>query len=639
MCGICGIFAFTDSFAADEATVSRMRDTLTYRGPDDAGAVVPDGDRVALGHRRLSIVDLSPAGHQPMANEDGTVWITYNGEVYNHEALRAELEAKGHRFRSRTDTEAILHLYEEEGPDSVRRLEGMFALAIWDGRRRELFLARDRVGVKPLYYASLPGGVVFGSEVKALLEHPAVPRDLDEEAFFDYLTFAFTPPPATMYSGISKLAPAERLIVRANGSLEHSSYWTAFSREVTGEVREMSEDAQVQRLRDLLRESIRKRMMSDVPFGVFLSGGVDSSANVALMAELIDQPVRTFATAPTDHSRYDERRYARLIAERFGTEHHEVLIDAEAMMGFLPSLIHHQDEPTADPTSIPQHFVAQLARDHGTIVVQCGEGSDELFHGYKGYADHRRYVVPFQRVPQPLRRGLGTFAARATRRLGHGIRHGEALYDAGHSSLPYWGGALCFRGEVKDTILRDRRERATSYTTVERHWHDAERLAPGVDLFQRMTYLELKQRLPELLLMRLDRITMASSVEGREPFLDHHLVEFALALPPDMKYRDGVGKYVLKRAMRGLLPDEVLSRPKQGFGTPMEEWMRGDFGVRAQQAIRHSSLAERGLLDYDRIDQLFAAHRAGRGDWHKHLWNLYSVSTWHDRWIAGQSPD
>jgi asparagine synthase (glutamine-hydrolysing) len=634
MCGICGIFAFTDSFAADEATVSRMRDTLIYRGPDDAGSVVPEGLRVALGHRRLSIIDLSPAGHQPMANEDGTMWITYNGEVYNHEALRSELEAKGHRFRSRTDTEAILHLYEEEGPDAVLRLEGMFALAIWDGRRRELFLARDRIGVKPLYYARLPGGLVFGSEIKALLEHPAVSADLDEQAFYDYLTFAFTPPPATMYRGISKLAPAERLIVRADGSLERSSYWTAFSPQVTGEVREMSEDEQVQRLRDLLRESIRKRMMSDVPFGVFLSGGVDSSANVALMAELIDRPVRTFATAPTDHARYDERSYARLIADRFGTEHHEVLIDAEAMMGFLPSMIHHQDEPTADPTSIPQHFVAQLARDHGTIVVQCGEGSDELFHGYKGYADHRRYVVPFQRVPQPLRRGLGTFAARATRRLGRGIRHGEALYDAGHSSLPYWGGALCFRGEVKDAIVRDRRERPAWYTTVEHHWHDAERLAPGVDLFQRMTYLELKQRLPELLLMRLDKITMASSVEGREPFLDHHLVEFALALPPEMKYRDGVGKYVLKRAMRGLLPEEVLSRPKQGFGTPMEEWMRGDFGLRAQEAIRRSSLAERGLLDYDRIDQLFAAHRAGRGDWHKHLWNLYSVSVWHDRWIA-----
>ena len=282
-------------------------------------------------------------------------------------------------------------------------------------------------------------------------------------------------------------------------------------------------------------------------------------------------------------------------------------------MEFLPRMIHHQDEPTADPTSIPQHFVAQLARDNGTIVVQCGEGSDELFHGYKGYADHRRYVVPFQRVPQPLRRGLGTFAARATRRLGQ--RH------------PPWRGPVrrrpqlhCRTGAARcasEARSRTRscgisRERATSYATVERHWDDAERLAPGVDLFQRMTYLELKQRLPELLLMRLDKITMASSVEGREPFLDHHLVEFALALPPEMKYRDGVGKYVLKRAMRGLLPDEVLSRPKQGFGTPMEEWMRGDFGVRAQQAIRRSSLAERGLLDY-RADRSSCSRLTGPG--------------------------
>jgi asparagine synthase (glutamine-hydrolysing) len=639
MCGICGIMAFSDQFAIDHTTLTRMRDTLAHRGPDDAGSIARASERVALGHRRLAIVDLSRAGHQPMANEDGTVWITYNGEVYNQNALRAELEAKGHKFRSRTDTEAIIHLYEEEGPDCVRRLDGMFALAIWDGRRHELLLARDRIGVKPLYYACQPGGIVFGSEVKALLEHPAIGRDLDETAFYDYLTFGFTPPPATMYRGISKLAPAERLIVRSDGSLERSCYWTPFSREVRLEVGAMSEGEMVERLRDLLRESIRKRMMSDVPFGVFLSGGVDSSANVALMAELIDQPVRTFATAPKGHSRYDERSYAQLIARQFGTEHHEVLIDGGDMLEFLPRMIHHQDEPTADPTSIPQHFVAQLARDSGTIVVQCGEGSDELFHGYKGYADHRRYVVPFQRLPQPLRRGLGTVAARSTRRLGRGIRHGEALYDAGRSSLPYWGGALCFRGEVKDAILRRNGARPQStyaepYAIVQSHWRDADRLSGGADLFQKMTYLELKQRLPELLLTRLDRITMASSVEGREPFLDHQLVEFALALPPAMKYRDGVGKYVLKQAMSGILPQEVLSRPKQGFGTPMEEWMRGDFGVSAQDAIRCSSLAERGLLDYERIDELFAAHRAGRGDWHKHLWNLYAVSAWHDRWIA-----
>jgi asparagine synthase (glutamine-hydrolysing) len=640
MCGICGILAYSDAFAADEAIVTRMRETLVHRGPDDAGAAVLPGERVALGHRRLSIVDLSEAGRQPMANEDGTVWITYNGEVYNHEALRAELEGKGHRFSSRTDTEAILHLYEEEGPDCVLRLEGMFALAIWDSRpgKRQLFLARDRVGVKPLYYAALPSGFVFGSEVKALLEHPAIVADLDARAFSDYLTFGFTPPPATIYRGIEKLAPAERLTVHADGRLERCTYWNPFSSRVSAEVRGMSEEAMVARLRDLLRESIRKRMMSDVPFGVFLSGGVDSSANVALMAELTGEPVRTFATAPAGYSRYDERGYARLIAERYGTDHHEVVVDADAMLAFLPRMVHYQDEPTADPTAIPQHFVAQLARDNGTIVVQCGEGSDELFHGYKGYADHRRYVAAFQRIPQPLRGGLGTLAARTTRRAGRAVRHGEALYDAGHSSLPYWGGSLCFRGEMKDAILRRNGPAQPPYATVERHWRDADHLADGADLMQKMTYLELKQRLPELLLMRLDKITMASSVEGREPFLDHHVVEFALALPPAMKYRRGVGKYVLKRAMTGVLPDAVLSRPKQGFGTPMEEWLRGEFGLEAQDVIRRSSLAERGLLNYDRIDAMFAAHRAGRGDWHKHLWNLYSVSAWHDRWIAGRPP-
>ena len=383
---------------------------------------------MALGHRRLAIVDLSPAGHQPMPNEDETVWITFNGEIYNHDALRAELEAKGH-------TVQLSHRHRGDHPP-VRgggaRMRASASRACSRSRsgtrgRRELLLARDRIGVKPLYYAQRPGGLVFGSEIKALLEHPAIGRDLDEAAFYDYLTFAFTPPPATMFRGISKLAPAERMIVRCDGSLERACYWTPFLGRARAEVGAMSEREMVERVRDLLRESIRKRMMSDVPFGVFLSGGVDSSANVALMAELIDRPVRTFATAPRGHARYDERSYAQLIADRFGTEHHEVLIDSADMLDFLPQMVHHQDEPIADPTSIPQHFVAQLARDNGTIVVQCGEGSDELFHGYKGYADHRHYVVAFQRLPQPLRRGLGTVAARvdAPTRTGHSAWRGS----------------------------------------------------------------------------------------------------------------------------------------------------------------------------------------------------------------------
>jgi asparagine synthase (glutamine-hydrolysing) len=632
MCGITGIFGFDDGFTADEATLRRMTDTLRHRGPDDAGAWTRPDERVALGHRRLSIIDLSPAGRQPMSNEDETVWITYNGEVYNHGELRRRLETRGHRYRSRTDTETIVHLYEERGPECVEALHGMFALAIWDARRRLLVLARDRLGVKPLYYARLPNGFVFGSEVKALLEHPEVPRDLDEDALGDYLTFGFTPPPATLFRGIGKLCPGEWMTVAAGGEIRRRTWWSPLpSRSLSEAVADMSEAEMAAEVRRRLRDSVGKRMMSDVPFGVFLSGGLDSSTNVALMAELSDGPVRTYSTSPAGYRRYDELHYARLVARHFGTEHREVLVDERAMRDFIPELVFHQDEPLSDWTAIPQHFVTRLARETGTIVVQIGEGADELFHGYQGYADHRRVVVPFQRlVPRSVRRGVGTFAIHATTHLGRGIRQGEALYDAGHSEIPYWGGSLCFRGPLKERLLR--RDHANALRRAEAIWDEAR----GADLFQRMTYLELRQRLAELLLMRMDRIAMASSVEGREPFLDHELVELAMALPPRMKYRDGRGKHVLREAMRDVLPRDVLERPKQGFGSPVEEWLRGDFGHDAHAAVAGSALAERGVLDYDVVDRLFAAHRHGRGDWSKHLWNLYCVSRWYDRWIANR---
>ena len=634
MCGVCGILSWGSGLRCDEETVVRMRDTLVHRGPDDGGAFISPDRRVGLGHRRLSIIDLTEAGHQPMCNEDGTVWITYNGEVYNHPALRRELEGRGHTFRSATDTEAIVHLYEDLGPSCVERLDGMFAFAIWDARRRELFLARDRVGVKPLYYAQLPAGVIFGSEVKAILEHPAVSRELNEEAFYDYLTFGFVPPPHTLFRGIFKLAPAERITISEDGTVTKERWWSPFAPDTAHEVASTSDDQLIERLRDLLRDSISQRMMSDVPFGVFLSGGLDSSTNVALMAELREGPVRTFSVAPRGYARYDELEPARLIASRFGAEHHEVLIDDSDLAEFLPQHAYYQDEPAADWTAVPQYFVSRLARETGTIVIQCGEGADELLHGYNGYVAHRRFAAPFQRLPRPMRLPVGVAVARTTRRVGRGVRHGEALYDAARSPIPYWGGEICFRGELKEQMLV-RRPQRDSYAGVERHWADSIRARPDGDLLQRMTYLELQQRLPELLLTRLDKMCMANSVEGREPFLDHRLVEFAISLPPRLKYRDGVGKWALRQAMRGILPDEIIDRPKQGFGTPMEEWLRGPFGATAQGAVRTSALRERGLLDYGQIDRLFSAHRADRGDWSKHLWNLYTISVWYDRWIVG----
>jgi asparagine synthase (glutamine-hydrolysing) len=644
MCGICGILATTASFDASEATVMAMRDTMVHRGPDDAGAEAwsdPAGG-VALAHRRLSIVDLSPAGHNPMPNETGDVWITFNGEIYNHQALRSELEAKGHRYRSHTDTETILHLYEEEGPRCVERLQGMFAIAIWDARTRELFLARDRLGVKPLYYARPSGGFLFGSEIKALLAHPAVSADLDEEAFHHYLTFICTPAPLTMFSGVYKLAPGERMIVRSDGSVSSDVFWSPMSETVAAQVAEMSEAEMEERLLDLLRASIGKRMMADVPFGVFLSGGVDSSTNVALMSELMSDPVRTFSVAFKDYEKYNELQYAREIAQQFNTDHHEVVIDWNDLESFLPEMIYHQDEPIADWVCVPLHYVAKLARQSGTIVCQVGEGSDELFHGYDGYISaarfRRRFWEPFQRLPGPLRDGTGRAVTGLARRVGRGEVHALQVAEAAAGRLPFWGGAICYQGVIKDRVLaRNGSAVPDSYEIVRRFWDAAERERPGADLLQKMTYLELKQRLAELLLMRVDKMTMATSVEARVPFLDHDLVEFAMALPPEMKVRDGVGKYLLKKAVaRTLLPKHIVYRKKQGFGAPVSEWFQGELGQRAQRQIRGSALAERGLLDYDEVDRMWEAHRRGPVNWAFHLWNLYNVSAWYDYWIAGR---
>lgn len=640
MCGICGVLAFNDSFACDERVLLAMRETMVHRGPDDAGVWRSSAGRAALAHRRLSIVDVSPAGHQPMSNEDGSVWIAFNGEIYNHGELRPQLEARGHTYRSHCDTETIVHLYEEEGERCVERLDGMFAIAIWDERRRELFLARDRLGKKPLYWTRTPAGLAFASEIKALLRHPAVSADLDVEAFYDYLTFVCTPAPSTMFAGISKLSPAERMTVSADGASRSDIYWTPMSGRAAAELAGRGTDELAEHLLELLRASIAKRMMSDVPFGVFLSGGVDSSTNVALMSELMSNPVRTFSVAFQEHERYNELEYARQIARRFNTDHHEVLIDADDLVSFLPEMVHHQDEPIADWVCVPLYYVSKLARDSGTIVVQVGEGSDELFHGYQNYIDavarRRRYWEPFQRVPAPMRDLIARSATELARRSGRGTLHAQYVADAAAGRLPFWGGAICYTGELKRQILAGNGSRPDAYRVVQRLWQEAERDRPGADLLQKMTYLELKQRLAELLLMRVDKMTMATSVEARVPFLDRELVEFALALPPDMKVHGGVGKWLLKRAVDGLLPSDIVYREKQGFGAPVAEWFRGDLGTRAQREIRGSSLAERGLLDYARIDRLWAEHRSGRTDWSFQLWNLYNVSAWHDHWVAGR---
>jgi asparagine synthase (glutamine-hydrolysing) len=432
------------------------------------------------------------------------------------------------------------------------------------------------------------------------------------------------------------------MTVRRN-RVDREIWWSPMSSSAAAQVADMDEGQIEERLLELLRASIKKRMMADVPFGVFLSGGVDSSTNVALMSELMDDPVRTFSVGFKEHEQYNELEYAREISKRFGTDHHEVILDVEDLESFVPELIHHQDEPIADWVCVPLYFVAKLARDNGTIVVQVGEGSDELFHGYDHYISaarfRRRFWEPFQRVPRPLRQATSRMAVGLSERVGRGEVHVQALREAADGRLPFWGGAICYRGTLKDRVMANGGNGGgpSSYDVVERFWSQAERERPGADLLQKMTYLELKQRLAELLLMRVDKMTMATSVEARVPFLDHELVEFAMALPPEMKVRDGVGKYVLKKAVEDVLPRHIVYRKKQGFGAPVAEWFKGDLGRRAQQEIRNSSLAERGLLDYDQLDRMWDAHRAGPVNWAFHLWNVYNVSAWHDYWVARRS--
>lgn len=654
MCGICGIYEYGVSLpAVDDTLIVRMRDTMTHRGPDDAGVYVDDDRRVGLGNRRLSIVDLSPAGRNPMPNEDGQVWITFNGEIYNHQSLRPALEAKGHRYRSRTDTETIIHLYEDRGLDFVNELEGDFAIGLWDGAPKRLVLARDRIGVKPLYYTLTGGRLIFASEIKAILEHPSVSRDVDEEALYHYLTFMTTPPPRTLFAGIQKLPAGCMLTCDARGDVKITRYWDAIPRRLDPSIAN-DEQAIAEELRRLLKESIAKRMMSDVPFGVFLSGGVDSTANVALMSELMNQPVRTFTVGFHDDPVHNELGEARYVAREYGTDHHEVLISQKELRDFLPELIFHQDEPIADPVCVPLYFVARLARETGTKVVQVGEGSDELFCGYYDYA---LYLDLYNRVWRHLSRFPATMR-RAMSGVGQVLYRTGAtgLLPKGRKMLPdllrrladgeelFWSGTFVFdevnkRGlltpEARTRLGTNRKDGFSSYSVVR---SDLDRLLasrPDADLLTRMIYQELKLRLPELLLMRVDKMTMATSVEARVPYLDHHLVEFAMSIPSHFKYRDGETKYILKRALGGVIPQKVLNREKKGFGVPLDEWMRGRFGSFVWEGLFGSSLRRRNLFDYGFVKDLLTEHQTGRTNYSFFLWTLLNLSLWYERWIEG----
>ncbi|HZE69212.1 MAG TPA: asparagine synthase (glutamine-hydrolyzing) [Pyrinomonadaceae bacterium] len=590
MCGIVGVLSFNNSaFRVSEPYLVRMRDVMSHRGPDGAGIFVSPDRRLGLGFRRLAIIDLSERAMQPMSNEDGTLWVVFNGEIYNHAEIRAELESRGgHRWKTdHSDTEVILHAFEEWGIECVHKFRGMFAIALWDTKQRQLWLIRDRIGVKPLYYSIHHGRITFASEIKALLEDEQQPRDVNEEALYYYLSFNATPAPLTLFSGIQKLAPGTWLRVNEDGHVQECRYWDVWDH--TQPLTNVSEDEIAERILSELRTSVKLRKISDVPVGVFLSGGIDSSTNAALFSEGDGQPVKTFSIGyDREYESYpSELGYARKIAQKVGADHHELLLKESDLLESLPLIIRHQDEPLADPVCMPVYYVSKLARDAGVIVCQVGEGSDELFWGYKYWRDSLRLQRFSNSLPIPnALRNLGlaglNFVERGRNASYRRQFSCEVLRRALSNRPVFWGGAEVLSDSQKRQFLSPRLlkkfKELSSWEALRPIRQRFEEKSWEPSPLNWMTYLDLNVRLPELLLMRVDKMSMAVSLEARVPFLDHKFVELAMSIPEAVKTRKGVLKYILKKAVRGVIPDELIDRKKQGFGVPVYEWYQTKFG-------------------------------------------------------------
>lgn len=610
MCGIAGIVSL-DGRPVALHELRSMCAALFHRGPDDEGFYLSPG--VGLGMRRLSIIDLV-TGHQPVSNETGAVWAVLNGEIYNFKQVRRDLEALGHVFSTATDTETIVHLYEEYGSACVEKLRGMFAFALWDAPGRRLLLARDRLGIKPLYYAAVAGRLLFASEVKALLQIPEVERRLNWRAVGHLFATRCTPQSESVIEGVQKLPPGHLLQVEPERSIRPKRYWNI----VFAPDRTRSEPELAQQLRDELEESVRLHLVSDVPLGAFLSGGIDSSAVVAAMTHLTSAPVKTFTVGFSDPD-YDELRYARLVAERFGTEHHELILEPDAL-GILDDLVWHLDEPFGDQSAIPTYMVSRLASEHVTVVLS-GDGGDELFGGYDKYVvegRERRYPLP-----AAFRAGFGLMA----RALPEGVR-GRNL--ARHLSLPpaerYLDGVTVFRREMQAQLFQPE---IAAMLSADDPWRaSADYLAtPNGSWLSTLQYLDVHTYLPLDILTKVDRMSMAHSLEARVPLLDHKFVEFAATIPDDFKLHHGTTKRLFRRAMRGILPDPVIDRPKHGFAVPLGRWFRGELNSFVRELLLSEQSRRRGIFNPRYIERLLAHHERGHGG-DAQLWTLISFELW-----------
>jgi asparagine synthase (glutamine-hydrolysing) len=638
MCGICGILTRNPSLVPDRDVLERMRDRIAHRGPDGAGLYLSPG--VALGHRRLSIVDLEQ-GQQPMYSDDRRFVIVYNGEVFNHPALKAELETSGVRYRTRSDTETVLHLYEHYGERAVERMRGMFALAIWDTVERRLFLARDRYGVKPLYYVHRPDGtLIFGSEIKALLPALGGRPELNREALPDFLANHAPSGDATLFTGITRLAPGHSLTWQ-DGRISIRQYWdvpVANSSQAPPQG-SRAERALIDEFRERFTEAVRLRLMSDVPLGMFLSGGIDSAAITSAMATLVTEPIRTFSVAFAEREA-NELEYARLVATAYRTEHREIVVSPAEFFAELPRLVWHEDEPIAHPSSVALYFVSRLAAHHVKVVL-TGEGSDETLAGYNRYRVteyNARLGALYRRcVPQFARRGLhhALQGLPATSRLRQRAARTFLMRGADLDELYFDNFAVFGRAAQRELLSPELR---TQLALVDPYaaYHSALSRVRGRPLLTQLLYADVKTYLHELL-MKQDQMSMAASIESRVPFLDHPLTEWVAALPQTMKLRGTTTKWILRQAMQGRLPGPILERRKMGFPVPVGSWLRGPWRPLLSEYLSGSRARARGFFDVTAVERLISEHLRGVNHGER-LWALLTFEIWARMFLDGESP-
>src|SRR6266542_4388504 len=627
MCGIAGFYdtqLILDA-AARAAVLGRMCDVIKHRGPDDQGMMITS-DGVALGMRRLSIIDLA-GGHQPISNEDGAISVVFNGEIYNYRELQRELEACGHQFGTNSDTEVIVHAFEEYDTSCVERFRGMFAFALWDARQRRLFLARDRVGKKPLYYTLTPDGTfVFGSELKSLLNHPNVRRELNLEALDAFFTYGYVPDPLSIFRNVQKLAPGHHLTF-ANGRLSIQPYWDFRYEDTEDNGLRRSEDY-LEELRARLDEAVRVRLVADVPLGAFLSGGIDSSAVVGLMSRHRTQPVKTFSIGFNEDS-YNELKYARIAAKHFATDHHEFIVTPD-ICKIVDELSWFLDEPFADSSAIPTYMVSKLAREHVTVVLS-GDGGDELFAGYTRYVVDRGRSA-FSRMPGLVRKGL---MQPLSSHLPHGTLGRNFIHNISLDPIDrYLDSVSVFTRLNKESLYTDGfRQQLRDEDWVTKCFH---KLAAKVDTsksLDALLYLDSKTYLPGDIMTKVDRMSMAVSLEARAPLLDHKLIDFVTHIPASMKLAGDETKHILKRAVSDLVPKEILNRPKQGFGVPVQDWINQQLRGRMHDVLSDSRTRQRGYVNPAYLEVLLDEHERGRRDHSMGLWALLMLELWHRQFV------